>query len=112
MAAAVNENKLLTHELKAQVQAVAVEIGADRARELQVTQQGKTDTEKRYVRLFLVMESRGLAAACIPEPTSVRSIRPIARLKEQQHHPQINSKSWRFEAPHPVIVPVMMKGNH
>lgn len=110
MAAAVDETKLFTHDLKEQVQAVATEIGSDRARELQKGEVPKTKIEKRFVRLFLVMEGRGLSMACIPTPKDVRTIRPVARL--QQQHPQLRSWITRADTPaHPVNVP-NMAGNH
>lgn len=110
MAVPVNENKLLNREIKVEMERLAEGMTRERLLALQDDAEPATSDERLYVRLFKIMCNRGLKGACTPPPPSGPTIRPVARL--QQHHPQIDCKSWRFEAPFAVTVPNRMIENH
>lgn len=113
MAAVVDDySGLMTHELKAQVQALAADIGVARARELQAGQTPKPGAEIRYLKLYEAMDKRGLGAACVPAPKPVAL--PMRRRLQQQQpglHISVGGQGLPIPSSYPNMVP-SMNGNH
>lgn len=101
----VKYERLLNHELKAQVAELMKQLASERLIALQRGGSPQNDDEKRYQKLYAAMQARGLGSACNPPQAPTRSL-----VRQQQQQPGYLMEGKRASA-HAIRVPSLY-GNH